>query len=260
MVLQRAVQYVQEYEERDLGSLLATENYLQNATSYTGQRPRQEQQRTQADFLILVLGKDRIGLRIVNKLNGVAVKPPVNGFDTMMDGSPEKIRQSINAIQDESSRYNIGAVLRKINVPTFPLKVAREAEIDRFSIKRNGSDKISGIETWELKFQEKRSPTLVHGERGESLLSSGSLWIEPGTGRILKTELNVENPFSNPPVKGRIVVTYTTNRALGILVPSAMTEKYETAESLVTCIANYSNYRSFKVDASSVIGPVVKDK
>jgi len=145
----------------------------------------EEQQRTQADFLILVLGKDRIGLRIVNRLNGVTVKPPVNGFDSMMDGSPEKIRQSISAIQNESSRYNIGAVLRKINVPTFALKVAREAEIDRFSIKKNGSDKISGIETWELKFQEKRSPTLVHGGLGESLLSSGSLWIEPGTGRIL---------------------------------------------------------------------------
>jgi hypothetical protein len=34
----------------------------------------------------------------------------------------------------------------------------------------------------------------------------------------------------------------------------------ETIESLVTCIANYSNFRSFKVDASSVIGPVVTDK
>jgi hypothetical protein len=57
------------------------------------------------------------------------------------------------------------------------LKIAREAEGDRISLK-TGTDKISGIETWEIKFQEKRSPTLVHGERGESLLSSGSLWIE----------------------------------------------------------------------------------
>jgi len=261
-VLQRAAQYVQQYEEQDLGSLLASENYLQTATRYSSDGRlivSREQQRTRADFLILVLGKDRIGLRIVNRLNGVAVKPPVNGFDTMLDGSPEKIRQSILAIEDESSRYNIGAVLRNINVPTFTLKVAREAEIDRFSIKKNGSDKISGIETWELKFQEKRSPTLIHGEHGESLLSFGSLWIEPGTGRVVKTELDVANPFSNPPVKGKIVVTYSVNKALGILVPTEMVEEYRTVESLVTCIAGYSNFRSFKVDASSVIGPVVKD-
>jgi len=263
-VLKRAGQYVQQYEDRDLGSLLASEYYLQNATRYSpdgrGIVLGREERRTQADFLILALGADRIGLRIVNRLNGNMVKAPVTSFDSMMDGSPAKIRESIKAVQDESSRYNIGQVLRKINVPTFALKVAREAEVDRFSFKKSGNDKISGIETWELKFQEKRSPTLVHGERGESLLSSGSLWIEPGTGRIVKTELKVENPFSTPPVKGRIVVSYTANKALGILVPSEMTEGYETVESVVTCIANYSGFRSFKVDASSVIGPVVTDK
>jgi hypothetical protein len=196
----------------------------------------------------------------VKRLNGAAVKSTVDSFESMMDASPLGMRQSIKAIQDESSRYNIGGVLRKINVPTFALRVAREAEGDRISFKKSGTDKISGIETWEIKFQEKRSPTLVHGELGESLLSSGSLWIEPGTGRIVKTELKVENPLSKPPVKGRIVVTYAVNKALGILVPTQMTENYETVESVVNCIASYSDFRSFKVDASSVIGPVVTDR
>jgi hypothetical protein len=41
-----------------------------------------------------------------------------------------------------------------------------------------------------------------------------------GSGRIVKTELKIENPLSNPPVKGRIGVTYAANKALGILVPS----------------------------------------
>jgi hypothetical protein len=263
-VLHRAAQYVEQYEEHELGSLLATENYLQNATSYSadgrGLVLGRQQSRTQSDFLILILGPERIGLRIVKRLNGAAVKSTVDSFESMMDASPLGMRQSIKAIQDESSRYNIGGVLRKINVPTFALRVAREAEGDRISFKKSGTDKISGIETWEIKFQEKRSPTLVHGELGESLLSSGSLWIEPGTGRIVKTELKVENPLSKPPVKGRIVVTYAVNKALGILVPTQMTENYETVESVVNCIASYSDFRSFKVDASSVIGPVVTDR
>ena len=59
MVLRRAAQYVERYEDVDLGSLLASENYLQNATRYSaddhGRVLAREQRRTQADFLILAL-------------------------------------------------------------------------------------------------------------------------------------------------------------------------------------------------------------
>jgi hypothetical protein len=212
-----------------------------------------EQRRTQADFLILLVGEERIGLRRVTRLDGVTVKSKQPDFATIMDDSPQGIMKQLAAIRQESSAYNIGLVERNINVPTFALKAARQKEAPRFSFSKKGTAKVSGIETWEIQFEEKRAPTLIHADTGQSLQASGSLWIEPATGRIVKTDLQVENPYSMPKVKGRITVTYSENKKLGILVPGEMREWYETEDALVTCIASYSNFRMFNVEVSSKI-------
>ena len=115
---------------------------------------------------------------------------------------------------------------------------------------------MSGVETWEIDFKEQRSPTLTHGGHGESLLSTGKLWIDPSTGRVLKTEFSVENPFSEPTARGRIVVTYTESKTLGMLVPNEMEERYETDLAAVECLASYSNFRLFNVDVTSTINTI----
>jgi hypothetical protein len=257
-VLKRATEYVAKYEATELGNLLVVEEYLQNAMTYPGpkavfQVAKKEQRRTQADFLILLVGEERLGLRRVTRLDGVPVQSKQPDFATIMDNSPEGIVKQLAAIREESSAYNIGLVQRNINVPTFALKVARQKETSRFSFSKKGNERVSGIETWEIRFEERRGPTLIHADAGQSLLSSGSLWIEPATGRIVKTDLQVENPYSKLKVKGRITVTYSENKKLGILVPTEMRERYETEDVLVTCVANYSNFRMFNVEVSSKI-------
>jgi hypothetical protein len=61
-VLERAAQYVALYEDRQLGNLLAAENYVQNAAWYApggrGIIRRRQQRRNQSDFLILNVGLD----------------------------------------------------------------------------------------------------------------------------------------------------------------------------------------------------------
>jgi len=252
-VLSRASQYVAQYEDSQFGNVLATENYVQKAVWYSsiGIVSKRQQRQTQADFLIVKIGSERMAIRQVNQVDRSSVKKIAPSLETMMNDSPEGLLRQIAAFHQESSQYNIGGVARQINVPTFALKVMREENVPRFDFVKHGSSKIRGIETWEIRFQELRSPTLVHGLAGESLLSNGTIWIEPGTGRVLKTEFSVANPYSNPAAKGKISVTYTPNAALGMLVPAEMTEHYETELSAVDCIADYSNFRSFKVDVSS---------
>jgi hypothetical protein len=261
-VLARAAQYVAEYEEKQLGNLLAAEDYLQDVELRNGQRfgtgSRRQQRRTQADFLILQLGGGRAALRRVTRVDGKLVKASQENFFEMSDNSPEGLRRQIAAIGKESTQYNIGPILRQINVPTFALAVARAAESKRFAFVKEDTRKIDGVETWEIRFREQRSPTLTHGLKGESLLSTGALWIEPQTGRILRTEFEVENPFSDPPVKGRITVTYKPNRNLGMLVPTEMNEHYESGSALVDCFARYSDFRAFNVEVNSVIGATSK--
>lgn len=255
-VLSRAAQYVADYEEKQLGNLLASEDYLQDVELRGNQRfaagYRHQQRRTQSDFLILKVGAERVALRRVTRLDGKKIDGSEESFFEL-DNSPEGRRRQIDAIRKESTQYNIGPILRQINVPTFALAVARASESKRFAFVREDTRRIDGVETWEIRFKEQRSPTLTHGLKGESLLSTGALWVEPQTGRILRTEFAVENPFSDPPVKGRITVTYRPNKNLGMLVPTEMNEHYESGSALVDCFARYSDFRAFSVDVNSVI-------
>ncbi len=253
-LLSRAAEYVAQYEDRQLGNILTAETYVQNV-DYRGGRVGliggRESRRLESDFLIVVVGGDRMGIRKVNRVDGVPVKNSEASMEALMDDSPAGIQSQIAALKEESTRYNIGPVLRQINVPTFGLKVVRAEQAPRFSFVQRKSSRINGIQGVEVRFQELRSPTLVHGIHGESLLSSGAVWIEPDTGRVLKTEFEVENPYAK--ARGRITVTYSANKALGILVPNQMKEEYETDDALVTCTANYSRFRSFNVDLKSDI-------
>jgi hypothetical protein len=252
-VLDHAADYVARYEDEQLGNVIASEDYVQNAVWYfnPGIVANRQQRRTQSDFLIVLIGSERIGVRQVNQVDRAKVKSKTPGLDAITDESPESMLRLIKTLREESTQYNIGSVFRQINLPTNALRVARRLEASRFEFKKHGTDKIDGVEVWEVRFQELRAPTLVKGTGGESLLSHGSLWIEPLTGRILKTEFSIENPFSKPPVKGKVTVTYKPNKALGILVPSEMNEHFEAELSAVDCVAKYSNFRSFKVDVSS---------
>ena len=253
--MDRAGQYVARYEEKELGNLLVAETYSQNVVTYheRGGVTQNDRRQMQSDFLILALGDDRVGLRLVNRVDGKPAPKAPTSFEAVMADSSAGVLRQIEAIQEESSRYNIGPVKREINVPTFALRIARKDEAPRFTFTKRDEKKISGVETWEIRFQEERAPTLTHGLRGESLVSSGSLWIEPATGRILKTELRIENPYSEQPVKAVITVTYKDNERLKMLVPVQMEEQYTTKNTTVTAEANYSNYRSFKVDVKSAI-------
>jgi hypothetical protein len=211
----------------------------------------------QSDFLLLVVGENREGLRLVNFVDGAAVEKKQKSFQALLGDASVSAADQLAVIKQESSRYNIGPVQRNINVPTFALKLVRKAEAARFKFEKESDKKISGVNTWEIRFQEQRGPTLSHGIKGESLLSSGSLWIEPQSGRILKTEIRVENPYSEPTVKAMVTVTYkeyqNKDKTVSILVPSQMEEQYTTILATVTGSATYSNYQLFKVDVQSSI-------
>jgi hypothetical protein len=50
-------------------------------------------------------------------------------------------------------------------------------------------------------------------------------------------------------------VTYKASASLGMLVPSEMEERYTTKFTTVTAVAEYSDYRLFRVDLKSAIDP-----
>ncbi len=250
-VLSRATDYVSQYEG-ELGNLIGTEDYVQSSVWLDNASPprvsKRMQRRSSSDFLIIQVGSEWAALRKVNRVDGLKLKEVAPAFETAFEDSPENNAKRLAEMKSESTAYNLGDVQREINLPTFALKVLRKAEVERFTFERAGTAKIGNIQTWKIRFREVKGRSLVAGGRGESLYSNGTLWIEPETGRVLQTEFEVENPYAQVKVKGRIVVTYGMSKKVDILVPIVMTERYESAYNNIDCRADYSNFRPFEVD------------
>jgi hypothetical protein len=250
-VLSRATAYVSQYES-DLGNLIGTEEYLQTSILMDNSNPprvaQRMQRRMQSDFLIIQVGTEWTALRKVNRVDGQRVKEKTPNFDDAFDTSPQANSRRLQEMKVESTEHNLGNVRRDINLPTFALKVLRNAEVGRFSFERAGTARIDGVQTWRVRFREQSGRALVFASSGESLYSTGTLWIEPETGRVLQTEFELENPYGQSILKARILVTYGTAKKASILVPATMTERYESRYNTIECRADYSNFRPFEVD------------
>ena len=265
-VLQRATEYVAQYEA-ELGNLIGAEEYIQNAVwlgvaaagrSASPTVAKRLQRRTSSDFLIIQVGAEWAALRKTNRVDGSKLKETEPAFEDAFDNSPEANEKRLLIMKGESTQFNIGDIIREINLPTLALKVLRKGEVSRFVFDRAGSSKIEGIQTWAIRFREQSGPTFVIGAKREPLYSSGTFWIEPETGAVLRTEFDVENQFTPSRVKARVIVTYKQGKNLKMVVPSLMEEHYESEFNTVDCQAFYSNFRPFEVDVKFEIHPPVQ--
>lgn len=257
-VIKRATSYVTQYEA-DLGNLIGSEEYLQTATWLDAGNPPKValrmQRRTSSDFLIIQVGTEWSALRKINRIDGIKVKETTPAFEDAFVDSPESNARRLRDMKIESTAQNLGDVQREMNVPTFALHVLRKTEVGRFSFERSGTAKVGGKQVWKIRFRETRGPTLIVGIKGEQLYSTGTLWIEPETGRVFQTEFNVENPYASAKVVAQVTVTYEDGRNVPILVPSNMFEHYDSPHNIIECRADYSRFRPFEVDVKFDISP-----
>jgi hypothetical protein len=81
----------------------------------------------------------------------------------------------------------------------------------------------------------------------------GTVWIDPGTGRILKTALELSDGVGR--LRGRMDVTYNANPKFDVLVPVEMRETYTSVGGEeVSTVASYVDFRRFET-AGRVILP-----
>jgi hypothetical protein len=252
-VLERAVSYVDNYEE-ELGMIIGAEEYVQNATWMSRtRRPTsvidRERRRLRSDFLLLPFEDRWYGVRSVITVDGNPVEAP----ETLPTSTEEIIANRTD------TQYNIGGFERTFNVPTFALTFFRSDNLDRFSFEKRGDDRIEGYETWEIRFSEEVSPTLVRGSDGESRYANGRIWVDPTTGKILRTEIVFEVDTDIEPYRATMRVDYEENALLGILVPDSMEERYSTRFHTVDARAEYSNFQRFSVRVDTNPGALVAD-
>jgi tetratricopeptide (TPR) repeat protein len=252
--IQNATAYVRSYEAA-LGNLILSEDYLQRWTTAANPASRgasatiagNRHRRTISDLLIVQVGDEWSAVRKVNSVDGAKVKKKQQEFETAFGDSPAGNSKQLESMRAESSKYNIGIVRRDINLPTFALKVLHVKEAARVVFEAAGTEKIEGVETRVIRFKETGDDTLVHDGRGQPLPSNGRLWIEPESGRVMKSEIHIVNPNPPAPIDSTTEVTYSYSSDLNLLVPKEMTEHYRALGDSIDTVAEYSNVRRFDV-------------
>jgi len=247
-VMRRVAAYVQSFGQK-AAIVVATERYTQEVVST--EVPRQSRV-VVADFAIVKpehLGA-WIGYRDVIEVDGRRLADREDRLIDLLTASRRGAEEA-RRLSDESARFNIGPVLRNFNVPTTALFFFTAENTDRFKFSRKG---VAADGTWEIAFRETARPTLIRTPEGASIVSAGSVWVNPADGTVLKTSMQVTDfvprGAGSMRASGRIVVTYQRVDALGMWLPATMTEVYEGVRGLywdrITTRAEYSDYRTFQ--------------
>jgi hypothetical protein len=258
-VLERALNYVANYEEQ-LGAIIGEESYKQTAvwdgTRPGGLRVGTQRRRMLSDFLLTRVETEWYGVRNVRTVDGKPVSDKQTDFAKILTQSPDTVAAQLGEISKNNRRYNIGDFIRTFNVPTYPLKVLYRSNFRRFAFELKGKTSIGNVMVWEIRFTEVLHPTMIMDLSGDDQPQHGTLWIDPATGEVLKTETVIDARRGT--VRGTVtfVVTYKENPKLNMLVIDEMREKYDSELHRVKCTATYSNFRRFETEVKLDIGPV----
>ncbi len=161
-----------------------------------------------------------------------------------LDPTPEA-QARLQAVTDESARYNAGPVVRTINVPLFPLSLVSVQNRQRFEFTLGRQQESRGVLAWRLEFVERTRPTVVHDLADGDMPLTGWFLVDQMTGAVVETRLEARRGESS----GEIVVRYRSDPVLGLWVPVEMKETYTDRRLTVLADgkATYSNFRRFQV-------------
>lgn len=257
-VLARAAAYVTAYQGR-LAGIVAEEHYRQNVmgTQRRGGPATRQFRELRSDLLLVKVGSEGSWLqfRDVFEVDRKPIRDRDERLYKLFVGARADAATQAEAIQAESSRYNIGPIIRTVNMPILALVFFDRANQPRFEFKKGkagNARRFAGMaaegDVWLIEYRETLKQTVVRGAGGKDIPSHGRVWLDRTNGRFLRTELISEDTE----VRASIDVTYQTGAGLDLLVPAEMRERYELrrTESRIDGRAQYSRFRQFTVTTS----------
>ena len=193
-VMDRAAARVANVIE-DLATVVMEEDYSQ--VYFSGQpRSGPARSRLRSDFLqVRLAGSDELtGFRDVIEYNGQRVRDRENRLAELFLGSHETAMDQLRRISEENARYNVGSTHRTFNVPTFGLFGLHPTNAGRFDFEKDGEGCAGVDAAWEVRFEEVVSPTITRGYNGIDLPARGRACVDPGTGDVYETEIELRHP------------------------------------------------------------------
>ncbi len=166
----------------------------------------------------------------VSRLGILATKP-------MAVAGPEALKFTRDSADSQQGRFS-----RAILLPRLGFLFLHASNQRRFTFRKAGERKIDGLNTWEVKYQETATPTILFTTEGANAPSTGSFWIDPATGQILQSSLR--NGDSSA-LYDQMTMSYALDKTTGLRLPATMQhETFDNEESRrVQGKATYSKWR-----------------
>ena len=169
----------------------------------------------------------------------------------MADLSADALREA-QEITVAGLRYNVENI-GTVNNPLLAMSFLQPEYSHRFRFTVGGREKKLGPAVRKVSFEEVHTPTVLTVEGNRDLSAYGVMWIDEGTGRIVKTELRLgEKPaVSTGPTSSSlgwappttIATTFGFNETLGIDVPVEMRDRYPFQRNEIKGVATYGSFR-----------------
>jgi hypothetical protein len=245
-VLSRAGAIVLRYEE-ELPRLVARETTVQRIRGRGLDEPNRERDLVAEFGWVAVPGsEDVVGVRDVVEVDGQALTNERDRLQTLLHETPRASSADVRRLLDEAARYNLNLLegSRNLNLPTLVLFYLHPRAQSHFRWSRRSPPTAA---VWEFEFAEKDWPTYIHaGADGRTpVVSRGRVLIEPMTGTIRRSELNLR--FRG--VKYTLITIFERVASLDLILPASLEERYETSDNSLAGKATYDNYRRFETDA-----------
>jgi len=234
--------YLDDYL-RSFTSVVAEETYEQMLTRQRDVTDRLTR-RLKSDFLLVQLpGQGLVSFRDVFEVDGKPVRDRDDRLRRLFLESPDDALDTARRVLDEGARYNLGRVVRNVNQPMLALKFLAPEHLSALDLSLGGEERVDGVMVRRLDFRETGTPTVVTGSDQKDRPSSGSFWIEPATGHIVKTTVRNTVGFYS----AETTVIFRPFDESGLLAPSEMRESYISAGERIYGTATYSNFRHFQI-------------
>ena len=243
-LMMSVARYVESYEQQ-LGAIIGVEEYTQLV--FNAQRmPRRRQLRSEFALVRLPTDDQRwIGIREVLEVDGRPVSNRAEHILALLKLPFGAARDQWRALEEESARFNIGAIRRTLNTPTFVLLFVRGDNQHRFQF---DTPRLDG-QQFVVEYRELDRPTFIRDEQGDDEPARGWIRVDPGSGAITASRLEVG--LARTDVHARIDVRFGRDLKFQLWLPAEMRDQYSAPSGeRVEGTARYRNFKRFEVDAS----------
>ena len=260
-VLSSAMRYVQNYEQQ-FALLISEEHYVQEL-----QRPPNpgdnisrtnpgggmraggpvSTQTFKSDFLLVQLGMDGEGwmpFRDTFEVKGKKLRDRDDRLLKLFVENQKDPFDKASRFTEASNKHHLGNVVRTINIPTLGMMLLHPRVNERFEFTDGGEETLNGRVLRKAIYREAARPTLIKTTRGRDLALTGTVWIDPFSGAVVKTEMNA----ADPAVRCQVIVSFRRDETLELWVPEKMEEYYKAnlAVDDILATATYSNVRKYR--------------